>query len=119
MSFKADVISALRWTSAGRIGGQLASWAITIYVIQILNPIDYGLMNMATILMGFAMLLNELGMIPALIQSRRVDDQLIRHLFGRIVISHMIMFWLVFLVAPGLSEFALRLKHEGFLSCER
>src|SRR3984893_18258862 len=105
MSIKADVVNALWWTAAGRLAGQLGSWAITIYVIRILQPADYGLMSMATVLMGFAMLRNELGIIPALIQSRRVDDQLIRQLFGFVIISNMLTFCLLFIIAPGLSTF--------------
>jgi O-antigen/teichoic acid export membrane protein len=61
MSIKAEVIKALRWTAAGRFAGQLGSWAITIYVIRVRNPTEYGLMSMATVLMGLATLINELG----------------------------------------------------------
>jgi teichuronic acid exporter len=105
MSVKAEVLNALRWSAAGRVAGQLGSWAITIYVIRILNPADYGLMGMASILIPFAALLNELGMIPALIQSRLVDEQLIRQLFGFVITSTLLMFCLLFLAAPALSAF--------------
>ena len=105
MSIKADVIHALRWTAAGRFAGQLGSWAITLYVIRILDPSDYGLMSMATALMGFAMLVNELGVIPALVQSRRVDDGLIRQLFGFVLISNLLVSLVLFLLAPALSGF--------------
>src|SRR3984893_10569121 len=105
MSIKADVVNAVRWAAAGGLAGQLGSWAITIYVVRILNPTDYGLMSMAAVLMGFAMLLNELGVIPTLIQSQRVDDQLIRQLFGFVIISNMLTFCLLFIIAPGLSTF--------------
>lgn len=105
MSVKTEVLNALRWSAAGRLAGQLGSWAITIYVIRTLNPADYGLMGMASILIPFATLLNELGMIPALIQSRLVDEQLIRQLFGFVIISTLLMFWLLFVTAPVLSGF--------------
>jgi teichuronic acid exporter len=105
MSVKAEVLNALRWSAAGRVAGQLGSWAITIYVIRILNPADYGLMGMASILIPFAALLNELGMIPALIQSRLVDEQLIRQLFGFVITSTLLIFCLLFLAAPALSAF--------------
>jgi O-antigen/teichoic acid export membrane protein len=105
MSIKAEVLNALRWSAAGRLAGQLGNWAITIYVIRILNPADYGLMGMATLLTGFAMLVNELGMMPGLIQSRKVDDHLIRQLFGFVIASTLIMFCLLFLAAPALSAF--------------
>ena len=105
MSVKAEVLNALRWSAAGRVAGQFGSWAITIYVIRILNPADYGLMGMASILIPFAALLNELGMIPALIQSRLVDEQLIRQLFGFVITSTLLIFCLLFLAAPALSAF--------------
>jgi O-antigen/teichoic acid export membrane protein len=62
-------------------------------------------MGMASVLMPFAMLLNELGVIPALIQSRHVDEQLIRRLFGFVIASTVLMFALLFLAAPALSSF--------------
>jgi teichuronic acid exporter len=105
MSVKAEVLNALRWSAAGRVAGQFGSWAITIYVIRILNPADYGLMGMASILIPFAALLNELGMIPAMIQSRLVDEQLIRQLFGFVITSTLLVFCVLFLAAPALSAF--------------
>jgi teichuronic acid exporter len=105
MSVKAEVVTALRWSAAGRLAGQLGSWAITVYVIRMLNPADYGLMGMASVLIPFAALLNELGMVPALIQSRHVDEPLIRQLFGFVIISTLLMFCLLFLAAPALSTF--------------
>jgi teichuronic acid exporter len=105
MSIKVEVLNALRWSAAGRLAGQLGSWVATIYVIRILNPADYGLMGMASILIGFATLFNELGVIPALIQSRHLDERLIRQLFGFVITSTTLIFCLLFLTAPLLSTF--------------
>src|ERR1700730_15971329 len=103
MTIKADVVNALWWTAAGRLAGQLGSWAITIYVIRHLQPADYGLMSMATVLTGFAVLVNVVGVLPALIESRGVDVELSRHLFGFVIISNMLTFCLLFIIVPGLS----------------
>ena len=105
MSIRTEVLKALRWSAAGRLAGQLGSWIATIYVIRILNPADYGLMGMASILIGLAALLNELGVIPALIQSRHLDERLTRQLFGFVIVSTALMFCLLFLTAPLLSAF--------------
>jgi PST family polysaccharide transporter len=56
--------------------GQLGTWLITIFVMRLLSPVDYGLMGLATILLGFFGLINELGAIPAIIQRRQVDQRL-------------------------------------------
>jgi teichuronic acid exporter len=105
MSIKVEVLGALRWSAAGRLAGQLGSWAVTIYIIRILNPADYGLMGMASILIGLAALFNELGVIPALIQSRHMDERLIRKLFGFVIMSTVCVFFLLFLAAPLFSTF--------------
>jgi hypothetical protein len=36
------VLSALRWSAATRLVGQAVSWAMTIFVIRLLSPSDYG-----------------------------------------------------------------------------
>jgi teichuronic acid exporter len=105
MSVKADVLNALRWTAAGRLAAQVVSWAITIYVIRILQPSDYGLMSMASILMPFATLLYELGLVPALIQARQVDEELVRQLLGFVLASTLLVFCVLFLAAPVLAAF--------------
>ena len=42
--FKKKVLTALRWTVLFRFGGQLIAWVMTIFVIRLLDPRDYGLM---------------------------------------------------------------------------
>ena len=105
MSIKVEVLSALRWSAAGRLAGQLGSWAATIYIIRILNPADYGLMGMASILIGLAALFNELGVIPALIQSRHLDEYVIKQLFGFVITSTIFIFCVLFVAAPLFSTF--------------
>ena len=105
MSIKVEVLSALRWSAAGRLAGQLGSWAATIYVIRILNPADYGLMGMASILIGLAALFNELGVIPALIQSRHLDERIVKQLFGFVITSTIFIFCVLFAAAPLFSTF--------------
>jgi teichuronic acid exporter len=105
MSIKVEVLSALRWSAAGRLAAQLGSWVVTIYVIRILDPADYGLMGMASILIGLAALFNELGVIPALIQTRNMDERLIQQLFGLVLTSTTFIFCLLFFLAPLLSAF--------------
>ena len=65
MNLKSQVIGALRWTAAGRLAGQLGTWVVTIYVIRLLSPEDYGLMGIAAVLMGLAAL-NKWRFVPAI-----------------------------------------------------
>ena len=84
----AAILHALRWNAVVRTTGQLGTWLITIFVMRLLSPVDYGLMGLATILLGFFGLINELGAIPAIIQRQQVEQSLIRKVFGLILVSN-------------------------------
>jgi O-antigen/teichoic acid export membrane protein len=105
MTMKLKVLTALRWIAVARFAGQICSWAITIYVIRILSPDDYGLIAMASVLIGLATLANELGFIPALIQAKNVSDYLVRQVFGVVLVSNALVFLGVLMAAPYLAMF--------------
>ena len=87
MDIRSKVISAVRWSATARFLGQAFSWAITIVVIRLLSPGDYGLMAMAMVVVSLLILLNTLGLDAVLVQERDLDESLRRrvrfHLFGR------------------------------------
>lgn len=67
--------SALRWAASATLISQLATWAMTIIVIRILTPDDYGLMAIGMVFVSFLMLVNELGMGAVLVQKRELDEK--------------------------------------------
>lgn len=56
------------WLALFRFISQVFSWTVTILVARMLDPADYGLMEMAVIIPGYAMRLGDLGLGPAIIQ---------------------------------------------------
>jgi O-antigen/teichoic acid export membrane protein len=94
------ILHALRWNAVVRTIAQLGTWLITIFVMRLLSPLDYGLMGLATILLGFFGLINELGAIPALVQRQQVDDCLIRKIFGLVLVSNASLYLTAFAGAP-------------------
>ena len=78
---RARVLSAFGWAATGRFAGQIVTWAMTLVVIRILTPADYGLMAMAMLLVGALSFLAE-GMASGVIQADRIDDPLLRKCFG-------------------------------------
>src|SRR5689334_118598 len=65
--FRSRVLSAVRWSAGAKLASQSLSWVITIVVIRLLRPEDYGLMAMATIFVGLLTLFNELGVAAPII----------------------------------------------------
>jgi O-antigen/teichoic acid export membrane protein len=99
------VVSGFRWMAAGRFAGQVVAWAVTIYVIRILSPEDYGLMAMAMVVIGFLSLFDELGMGAAIIQQEEFDERQISQVFGLVIIINFSAFLLLILIAPLIADF--------------
>jgi len=101
MSFREKVLSALKWTLIGRVSTQFASWAITILVMRLLAPEDYGLVAMATVFSGLLALVAEVGLGSSMVQAQEVSEQQRRQVFGIVILSNMaVVVSLVFVIGP-------------------
>src|SRR2546426_4231942 len=81
-----SLVHGLAWTGAAKWGVQALSWAGTVVVARLLSPSDYGLVGMATVYLGFVLLVNEQGLTAAIIQRRDLDEERIAKLGGLAVL---------------------------------
>ena len=70
MSLRTKVLSGVFWIGSARVLSQITNWAISIVVIRLLTPADYGLLAMATVFLSFVVIFAEAGMGVALIRQR-------------------------------------------------
>ncbi len=105
MTLRNNVLHSLKWLAGARFAGQLITWAITLVVIRILKPSDYGLMTIAEVLIGFAALFQELGLYSAMVQKRDLTDRQVEQSFGFLIIVNMGIYALIFTIAPLLASF--------------
>jgi len=105
MSFGARVIAALGWTAGGRLVAQVVAWGVTIVVMRILDPTDYGLLAMATVLTGFAGLFASLGLGGAVVHAREIDTATLRGVFGMVIAMNCGLFVVVYFTAPAVAIF--------------
>ena len=100
-NFGARVKSAVIWRSGTQILAQLISWGATLAVIRILDPSDYGLFAMTSVVLVFLNFLNGYGFVSALIQSEKVEPIRIRQAFGMLILLNSGLALLqLFVVAP-------------------
>lgn len=84
--FGKRVKSAVFWRSGTQILSQLISWGATLAVIRILEPSDYGLFAMTSVVLVFLNFLNGYGFVSALIKSETVEPIRIRQAFGMLIL---------------------------------
>lgn len=80
--FSARIRRALFWRSGSQILAQMISWVVTLVVIRLLDPADYGLFAMTQVILNFATFLNGYGLVSALVQSPTLDSHRLRQAFG-------------------------------------
>jgi teichuronic acid exporter len=105
MDIRSKVMSALRWSAAARFLGQAMSWGITILVIRLLSPGDYGLMAMAMVVVSLLVLLNTLGLDAVLVQEKQLDEALRRQVFGIVILVNSFFFLVLLCSASTVAAF--------------
>ena len=105
MDIGAKSMSALRWGVGTKIVGQVIAWAMTIIVIRLLSSSDYGIMAMAMLFISFLTLLNEMGMRTVLIQKSDLTDNLVRQIFGLIILLNFFLFCTLYLLSGQIANF--------------
>lgn len=81
MSIELKAAKGATWLAFFQFSSQIVSWGTTIIVARILVPGDYGLMEMATVITGYAFIFNELGLGQAIIQRPAVTREQLSSIF--------------------------------------
>ena len=102
---KRQVLSGLRWSIGAKAGSQLITWTVTIIVMRLLQPDDYGLMAMAGFFVSLCLLLNEMGMAGAIIQAKTVTETLLRQVLGLVLLINGALFVLLIACSPLIATF--------------
>jgi teichuronic acid exporter len=105
VTLRARALTGFRWTASVRLASQIITWAITLLVIRLLTPSDYGVLAMATVFVAFLSMFSELGLGPAVVQRPDVDLHLLRRVFGVVLVVHISLTALLALAAPLIAAF--------------
>jgi teichuronic acid exporter len=99
-SLKPRIVSGVLWLTATKAVGQLMTWVLTIIIVRLLSPQDYGLMGMATLFIGFVLLFNDLGLGAAIIQKPQLADEDASDLRWAIFLINLALFLAAWPAAP-------------------
>src|ERR1700722_69831 len=99
MSLKHTIVSAVGWFVAIKVSVQVVTWAMTLVVIRILSPDDYGLMAVSQIFVNFMLGFGSLGFGDALVQQGETPMAVVARLFGVLLASAVVLGILMALAA--------------------
>ena len=98
--FASRIRSAIFWRSGSQILAQMISWTVTLVVIRLLNPTDYGLFAMTQAILSFMQFLNGYGVVSALVQSESLSRHQLRQGFGLMLLMNGALAAAQFAIAP-------------------
>lgn len=104
-SIRRRVLDGVFWLTAVKVVSQVISWTITVYVIRILSPNDYGLMAMAGVFIGFVALFNEIGLSAAIIQRKDLSQEDLTNICWAVLFVNLALYALSYLSAPFVATF--------------
>jgi O-antigen/teichoic acid export membrane protein len=99
------VLDGVFWLTVVKVFGQVISWTITVYVIRILSPEDYGLMAMAGVFLGLLFLFNEMGLSAAIIQRKDISQEDLSNVYWAVLFINLALFTLSVFSAPIVAAF--------------
>lgn len=102
---RAVIGSALRWTALGRLSAQLLAWGVTIFVLRLLRPEDYGLAAVCTAVVGAVSLVSDFALSAGLVQARELAREQLRAVLGAVLLISLACTAAVWAAAPALGAF--------------
>jgi len=104
MSLKQTIVSAVGWFVAIKVSVQIVTWAMTLVVIRILSPDDYGLMAVSQIFVNFMLGFGSLGFGDALVQQGETPMAVVARLFGVLLVAAVALGFLMTLAAYPIGD---------------
>lgn len=100
MSIERQAIAGLKWTAASKLVVQAFAWAVTLFVMRVLAPADYGLMAMVAVVISIATTVAELGLGASIVQARSLPPEELAQVAGVVVLLNLAIGGAVALGAP-------------------
>jgi O-antigen/teichoic acid export membrane protein len=103
--FRSKALTALRWSAVGKFSVQFFQWMMTLVVVRLLTPGDYGLMAIATLFTSFLTLINEMGLASAIVQREDLSDWVLRQVFGFVLVVNAACFVALVAASPFIASY--------------
>lgn len=102
--FRGNFLSGVFYTSVSKYMGIFLQIIISAVLARLLEPEDFGIVAIATVVIGFINLLTDFGLAPAVVQNDDLDANDIKSLFNMTIYIGLFASILLFLFSDFLSS---------------
>jgi len=105
VSFRNKVVEGLTWSGIAQACKQVCQFVITMILVRILAPHEFGLIAMANVFIGLATLFLEMGIGNALIQRKEISEEHLSSAFWLNMALGAVFMVVTFLASPWIAMF--------------
>lgn len=105
ISLSQQATSGVRWSAVSRIGGQGLQFVTLAVLARLLSPNDLGLVNIATVVVGFVTIFKDLGTSAAIVQQKDLSHKLLSSVFWVNVLFGLTAAIVLFVASPWIAYF--------------
>ena len=92
------MVSGIFYTAIAKYSGVVVSLVVTAILARILTSEDFGIVAVATIIIAFFSMISDMGIAPAIIQNKQLDNEDLNNIFSFTIWSG-IAFMLIFIAS--------------------
>mgnify|MGYP002623939014 FL=1 len=104
-NIRQQTLIAVLWNGMSRFGRQALSLLITILLLRILQPEDFGLFALVMLFVSLLKMLVEFGFTAVIIQGKEIDQKALSSIFWFNLINGAFFTLLIIALAPAISKY--------------
>lgn len=104
-SIKQELVSGVFYIALAKYSGILVQLIITAILARLLNPSDFGIVAIATVIIAFFNILSDIGIGPAIIQNKELTQSDLNSIFSFTLYFGLISSILFFLFSWSISSY--------------
>ena len=105
MNFRKKTFNALKWSTISTVTKCCLSLIQMMILVRFLDPYDFGLIALATVVIGFSQIFSDFGISNAIIHKKEIENDALSSLFWLNIIAGVIVYSLVAMISPIIAKF--------------
>lgn len=97
------LISGVKWATVVRVASQAFSWVVTLGMVRLLSPHDYGLNAIIEVPIELLFLFSTLGIDAAIIRFGNKDPEQLASAFGYLLVLNFVFFIALLILAEPIA----------------
>lgn len=104
-SFRQQFLTGVVYTTIAKYAGMAVALVISMILARLLTPEDFGVVAVATVIIGFINLITDFGLGPAIIQDDKLDRNDLNGLFSLTLYTGLFAAVILVLLASPIARF--------------